>query len=343
MSPACVVICPVYNRVAMKVSVIITVLNEAESLPALFDSLTAQTRLPDEVVVVDGGSTDDTLDLLHAERARARFPLIIIERPGTNISQGRNVAIAAARGEVIAATDAGVRLSPTWLERLVTPLEGPAGARTAAAAGFFRPDPHTIFEVAMGATVLPELRDVAPERFLPSSRSVAFLKSAAEGIGGYPEWLDFCEDLIFDLRLRQRFGPFIFVPWALVYFRPRGDLQSFFKQYCRYARGDGKADLWRLRHLVRYLTYLVAVPTIGLLGWRRGWRWWMLYLLSIPGMFLTPWRRLPPLWHDYSHVDRLKAVLWVPIIRVVGDVAKMMGYPMGVWWRWRHQPPDWKE
>lgn len=327
----------------MEVSVIITVLNEAESLPYLFDSLATQTRHPDEVILVDGGSDDGTLDLLRIEQARARFPLTIIERPGSNISQGRNAAIAAANGQIIAVTDAGVRIAPTWLARLVAPLEGPAGKRAAVAAGFFRPDPHTPFEVAMGATVLPELRDVSPDRFLPSSRSVAFFKRAAESVGGYPEWLDYCEDLIFDLRLRNRLGPFVFVPGALVYFRPRGDLHAFFKQYYRYARGDGKADLWRARHLVRYLTYLVVIPVIGLLGWKRGRSWWTLYLISLPGMFFTPWRRLLPLWRDYGPLDRLKAVLWVPIIRISGDLAKMVGYPAGLLWRRRYRPPNWRE
>jgi glycosyltransferase involved in cell wall biosynthesis len=345
----------------MKVSVIVTVLNEAESLPALLDSLAAQTRQPDEVVVVDGGSRDGTLDLLRAEQARARLALTLLERPGTNISQGRNAAIAAAKGEIIAATDAGVRLTTTWLERLVAPFEGPgdneattpfdracpersrrAHGRPALVAGFFRPDPRTPFEIAMGATVLPELRDISPEGFLPSSRSVAFLKRAAEAVAGYPEWLDFCEDLVFDLCLRERFGPLVFAPEALVYFRPRGSLCAFFKQYYQYARGDGKADLWRLRHLVRYLTYLVAVPLIALLGWWQGWWWWALYLAAFPGMFFTPWRRLPPLWGGYGVLDRLKAFLWVPVIRVTGDVAKMVGYPVGRWWRWRHRPPAWR-
>ena len=31
------------------------------------------------------------------------------------------------------------------------------------------------------------------------------------------------------------------------------------------------------------------------------------------------------------------------VAEVIGDVSKMMGYPVGLWWRWRHQPPDWKE
>jgi glycosyltransferase involved in cell wall biosynthesis len=326
----------------MKVSVIITVLNEVTSLPGLFDSLVAQTRQPDEVVVVDGGSVDGTLTLLCSEQGRGRLPLTVLQRPGANISQGRNAAISAAQGDVIAATDAGVRLAPNWLDALVAPFERSVGVETYVASGFFRPDPRTVFEVAMGATVLPELRDVNPARFLPSSRSVAFRKTAAETVGGYPEWLDYCEDLIFDLRLRDTFGLFIFVPSALVFFRPRSNLCSFFRQYYQYARGDGKADLWRLRHLIRYSTYLLAVPAIGLMGWRRRNALWALYLLAIPSMFLTPWRRLPSLWGSYGPLDRLKAVLLVPIIRVVGDVAKMMGYPAGLWWRLRHRPPDWR-
>ena len=126
----------------MKVSLIITVLNEARSLPTLLDSIAAQTRPPDEVIICDGGSTDNTIDLLRAER---RFPVRVIERPGSNISQGRNAAIAEASGEVIASTDAGVRLDPQWLEKLVEQADPIATAspfqRTGRGrAGFFLPD-----------------------------------------------------------------------------------------------------------------------------------------------------------------------------------------------------------
>src|SRR5512141_173608 len=99
---------------AMKITLVSTVLNEARSIGQLLDSIVAQTRLPDEVIICDGGSTDNTIDLLRAER---RFPLRVIERPGANISQGRNIAIAAASGEIIACVDAGVRLDPKWLEK----------------------------------------------------------------------------------------------------------------------------------------------------------------------------------------------------------------------------------
>ena len=322
----------------MRVSVVVTVLNEAESLSRMLDSLAAQAHAPDEVVICDGGSTDGTLALLEAE---ARLPLRVIQRPGANISQGRNAAIEAATGDVIAVADAGVWLSPRWLQTIVAPFED---AGTQAVAGFFLPDPHTVFETALGATVLPELREIHPARFLPSSRSVAFRKAAWKTVGGYPEWLDYCEDLIFDLRLQKFVGPFVFTPEALVCFRPRPNLRAFFVQYYRYARGDGKADLWRKRHAIRYLTYLVAVPLIAAAGAVASPWWWALYLVAIPGMFWAGWRRLGRAWGGLSSAQKLQAALWVPLIRVTGDVAKMVGYPVGVWWRWRHRAggPDWR-
>jgi glycosyltransferase involved in cell wall biosynthesis len=321
----------------MKVSVIATVFDEGPAITRLLDSLVAQTRTPDEVVIVDGGSTDDTVSILQAYADDGRLPLRVLVEPGANISRGRNVAIAAASGHVIASTDAGVWLSPEWLAELVAPFQSENSPQVVA--GFFVADPHSAFEIAMGATVLPTLSDINPDCFLPSSRSVAFTRAAWEASGGYPEWLDYCEDLVFDFRLRDLFHPFVFAPRAVANFRPRSNLRSFFKQYYLYARGDGKADLWRKRHAIRYLTYLVAVPLLLILGWRVNPWWWGAGAgLGMIGLFGIPYRRLWPLLRPLGWHDRLQAILWVPTIRVAGDVAKMIGYPVGWLWRLRHLP-----
>jgi glycosyltransferase involved in cell wall biosynthesis len=321
----------------MKVSVIATVLNEGPAIRRLLDSLAAQTRAPDEVVIVDGGSSDDTPAILRAYAEDGRLPLKVLVEPGANISCGRNVAIAGACGDVIASTDAGVRLAPNWLADLVAPFESENPPQVVS--GFFLPDARSVFETAMGATVLPALDDVDPGQFLPSSRSVAFTRAAWEASGGYPEWLDYCEDLIFGFRLRALYGAFAFAPRAIAYFRPRSRLRSFFKQYYLYARGDGKADLWKKRHAARYFTYLVGAPLLGLLGWRHSRAWWGLAAgLALAGMLLTPYRRLWPLLGRLNWRERLEAVAWVPVIRITGDVAKMMGYPVGWLWRLRHLP-----
>ncbi len=337
----------------MKVSVIATVLNEGEAIRKLLASLATQTRVPDEVVIVDGGSTDDTLSILRAasdSRLLAgpgpHLALQVLVEPGVNISRGRNLAAAAASGDVIASTDAGVRLSPDWLAELVAPFEQANPPQVVS--GVFSPDPENIFEIAMSATVLPAVAELDPNRFLPSSRSVAFTREAWQAVGGYPEWLDYCEDLIFDLKLRRLYAPFGFAPNAVVYFRPRSNLRSYFKQYYLYARGDGKADLWRLRHLVRYASYLIGLPVIVLLGLLISpWLWLLGGGAAFAGHLLTPYRRLRPWLRPLSLGERLQAILWVPVIRVVGDVAKMVGYPVGWWWRLqrRQQCPQifWRE
>jgi len=187
----------------MKISVIATVKNEGTVIRPLFDSLKKQTRQPDEIVICDGGSSDNTVEVMN--EYRQYLPLKIIIAPGSNISQGRNKAIKHAAGPIITSTDAGVVLSSDWVAELVRPIEED-GAQVVS--GWFEPSPQTYFEFVLGATVLPTLEEIDPEKFLPSSRSVAFTKSAWQAVGGYPEWLDYSEDLIFDLALRRNYGSF---------------------------------------------------------------------------------------------------------------------------------------
>ncbi|RMF76727.1 MAG: glycosyltransferase, partial [Chloroflexi bacterium] len=299
------------------ISLIVTVFNEGDSIRRLMESLLVQSRQPDEIVIVDAGSTDKTVAII--ESYADRLPLCVLIEPGCNISAGRNRAIEAAQGDIIAVTDAGVQLTQTWLEYITRPLLDDESAQVVS--GFFRADPHTPFEIAMGATVLPLEDEINPDTFLPSSRSVAFRKSVWEAVGGYPEWLDFSEDLIFDLRLKQVTTPFIFQPDALVYFRPRSSLREFYKQYYLYARGDGKADLWRKRHAIRYATYLLATPFVFLLGLLIHPAMWLLYLVGISYYLYRPYRRLSTVRSYGPHTSRtevLYIIALIPIIRAVG-------------------------
>jgi len=316
----------------MKVSLAITVLNESDHIRRLFDSVVKQTRQPDEVVVCDGGSKDNTLDLIR--EYSNRLPLKIVTKEGANISQGRNEAIRNASHEIVAVTDAGVWLEERWLEELLLKIKDQRLGEESLiinhyslVAGFFQSDPQNIFEIALGATTLPDVEEINPQKFLPSSRSVAFLKKAWEAVGGYPEWLDFSEDVVFDLKMRQQFGDYAFAPKAIVHFRPRPTLLAFMKQYFNYAKGDGKANLWFKIHFIRYVTYLIVVPLGIYAAWVNPLLWYagalaMVAYVRRPLARLIRQRRLS-----------LVALVWVPVIRVAGDVAKMIGYPTGVWWR----------
>jgi glycosyltransferase involved in cell wall biosynthesis len=322
------------------VAVIATVRNEAATIDDLLRSLLAGARQPDEIVIVDAGSTDGTYAALQGWAARVPR-LRVLAQAGCGRSEGRNLAIAATGAHWIAVTDGGVRLDPGWLAALLAPVQQATGEIPDVVAGFFRMAPVSPFELALGVTTLPVAREISPASFLPSSRSVLFSRPAWAAAGGYPEWLDYGEDLVFDLALRRAGARFVWAPLAIAYFRPRQRLPEFFFQYYRYARGDGKALLWPRRHAIRYACYgalLALLVTVARAGRRpAGWAAAVTIALGTALYLRLPYQRLmqpegPTLpmggWHD-----GLCVLAWLPVLRVTGDLAKMLGYPVGRLWR----------
>jgi glycosyltransferase involved in cell wall biosynthesis len=300
-------------------------MNEADSIGDFLDGLLEQSRPPEEIVIADGGSTDGTVAAIEAADRRAAVPIRLIEAPGTNISEGRNVAIAAATHDLIAVTDAGTRPRPDWLAKLVAPLEDDPDV--GVASGFFLAGGEGWRGRALAIAITPQREEIDPDDFLPSSRSVAFRKTWWERAGRYPEWLRHCEDLVFDFELRDAGAGFAFVPDAIVVWDARPDLRSFARQYFNYARGDGHADLWRKRHIARYGAYLAGASLItrrrrrGLAGALLGAGW-----LGYGAKFFRRLVRIPP---SESAAERALAFAYVPVVVTVGDVAKMVGYVVG--------------
>ncbi len=316
---------------SVDVSVVLTVKNEAPSLRSFLLSLGDQTLQPREVILVDGGSTDGTLDV--ARQWKTELPFIIVSEPGANIAKGRNVALQRASGAIVAVTDAGTRLDSIWLEEITEPFRRPEPLQPDVVAGFFVADTRNRFELALAVTTLPDVNEIRPRSFLPSSRSIAFRRSLFDAGLSYPEWLDYCEDLIFDLRLKRAGVRFEFRPSAVVAFRPRSSVVDHWKQYYRYARGDGKSGLFAKRHLARYVTYF------GLLPWavaRRDRLACATVGLGAALYLRKPFQRLSRRRTNTAGSSLIYAAAAIPWLRVVGDSAKMAGYPMGLWWRWRN-------
>ncbi|CAN5330273.1 glycosyltransferase [soil metagenome] len=305
-----------------------TVLNEEKSLPGFLATISAQIRLPSEIVVVDGGSRDKTVAVLEKWATESGIELVVVVEAGANISQGRNLAISLASHEVVAVTDAGTLLDPHWMRRLLDQWE----PGIEVVGGFFEPFGNTFMESTIAFTITPLLEEIDGAKFLPSSRSLLLSKAAWERAGGYPEWLDYCEDLVFDLSLKASGSSFAFAPEAIAKWSGRSSLKAFSKQYYRYARGDGKADLWSRRHAVRYGTYVLGLAGVTV-GGRVG------RTLVAVGFAKYQFKFLRRVWMRRRALGATTAPALglVPVIVVVGDVSKIAGYPVGVLWRLKNR------
>lgn len=312
------------------VSLVCTVRDEADNIAALLDSMLAQRRPADEIVVNDCLSCDATPQIVETYIARG-YPIRLV-RGGHNIPSGRNNAIRHARGPLIACTDAGLTLDPGWLEAILAPLEQHSAE---VVGGFFRAAPQTLFELSLGATNYRDPVEIEPDHFLPFGKSIAFTRAAWDHVGGFPEWASHCEDLLFDLALKRAGFRFAFVPEAVVHFRPRPSLRAFARQYYLYARGDGLAGLWPRRHLLRYLAYLAAAGMLAAAP-RRPWLVGFLAIGAV-GYCWAPLRRLRRRAPALSTGEWSRAAALIPVIRLVGDLAKMAGYPVGWAQRGRRQ------
>ncbi len=102
------------------VSVVIRALNEAEHLPALLEGIAAGTRRPEQVVLVDSGSSDDTVAIAEAHGAK----IACIAPEQFSFGRALNLGCSHATGEVLVFVSAHVYpLDEHWLERLVQPFD----------------------------------------------------------------------------------------------------------------------------------------------------------------------------------------------------------------------------
>lgn len=102
------------------VSIVIRALNEAEHLPALCSGLLRQTRQPDQVILVDSGSTDDTVPISRAHGAE----IVHIAPDEFSFGRALNLGCAHATGDILVFVSAHVYpLTEKWLELLLEPFE----------------------------------------------------------------------------------------------------------------------------------------------------------------------------------------------------------------------------
>jgi glycosyltransferase involved in cell wall biosynthesis len=301
----------------MGISLIITIKNEENSIYQLMDSILKQNRIPDEIIIVDGGSTDNTLNILSVFYKKLNIKLF--EKP-CNIAKGRNIAISLAKNEIIAVTDAGCILDANWLENITN-----FDKDDDVLVGNYQPIISNAFDISQYSLMGLFKSDDNIDNFVISSRSIAFKKKVWEEIGGYPEWLNFSEDMFFHNQIKKGGYNIKFEKNAIVRWKMRENLKGIFKQYFRYMEGDGIAKMHTGRHILRLSTYLIGI-TLFIASYYN-YKYIFPLLAGYMAYLIAPFIRLIKLRNIKG---KLIASIGIPFFLVFIDMAKIAGYFVGI-------------
>ncbi len=230
------------------VALIMPVRNEERSAQQTLDSVFASTRLPDEIVVADGMSTDRTVEriLRYADRGVA---LRVVPNEKILPGAGRNVAVNASSAQILLLLDFGNTIDRCWIDEMVRPFE--SDERLDLVGGIFVPDVRSDFEACVAAIQfeqqqkLLELpaerrRAVLPARPAPGGLSVGLTRAAWDRLGGMPDWLRAAEDKTFGRKLMATNPRWVFNPNAVLFHHMRATPRQVCHQMWTYFRGEGR-------------------------------------------------------------------------------------------------------
>lgn len=311
----------------LRVSLVIPVRNEAATISDLLTSIHSQTLQASEIVFVDGGSLDNTVEILR-ESAQEDSSLHLLKAQDATPGRGRNIGIEAASNDWIALTDAGIRLEATWLERLAAEVErDPSvnlvfGAYEAQTGTFFQ-------ECAAAAYVAPKRQRPGGLMRGPFIASCLLHRNVWRAVGGFPD-LRAAEDLVFIERCQQ-VGRIAWAPQAVVRWQLQPTLKATFRRFALYSYHNVLAGRQRYWHYGIARKYLLALVIVILAAVHN--RVW-LFVLG----FAAIARVARSIW-NYDEQRRLAwlcnpaRLLLVGTILAVVDLATFVGWGRAVWYK----------
>lgn len=303
----------------MKISFITTILNEEKTINLLLSSILSQTRKPDEIIIVDGGSKDHTVlevkNFISLAKKKRKILIKFYVKKG-NRSIGRNLAISKATGDIIVCSDAGCILDKNWIKGITTPFKS---LRTDAVAGFYKGLSSSAFQESLVPYVLVMPDRVNPKNFLPSSRSLAFRKNIWKKIGGFPEQFSKNEDYVFANKLKSNGFKIIFSKSAIVYWIPRENLKDAFIMFFRFAQGDVESGIFRSKVSFLFIRYLVGFWILMLyFALKLNFILNTIYIILISYAYWS-------IFKNYKYVKKPNTVFFLPIIQLTADFAVILG------------------
>lgn len=312
----------------MNISIISTVKNESNTLKPFLNSLLRQNCSFDEIIVVDGGSNDGTLEILK-EYSQTNRKIKFLKKYG-NISVGRNAGAKYAGNDILAFIDGGCIAKDNWLKELTKPFQN---KNVDVVAGFYDVKTPNAFSTAAAPFHGVLKRRFNRQTFLPSARSLAVKKDVFNIIGGFNEKLYWAgEDTLFSYQLSIKEIRLFRTQKAQVYWTAPTNLLVFVKKSFFYALGDAQTSIWwhpvqRFHtHSIKIISLYLRYSVFTLLLLFAFCSKYLLVLFILLMFFYLSWS----VWKLKDDVKPFKSRILIPVIQLASDISVMSGFLTGL-------------
>jgi len=242
-----------------RISVVIPVKNAADKIGQCLNAVFSQSLKPCEVIVVDGHSSDKTVE------NAGRFPVKILYEDYHNRAGGCQIGVESAQGEYVAFTDADCIPDKYWLANLIKEFNG----NVVGVGGRFEDIGEGLWTRSINLTFRTPFSG-ARSRWA-TRKEMKYLSvcgangmCSREGIiiaGGFNVTLSGGEDLELGSRLGE-LGKLIYTPDAIVLHDHNRGLKDFAKQSYRYGGWRREARLWDLQAVPPLAVPLILLSLI---------------------------------------------------------------------------------
>jgi glycosyltransferase involved in cell wall biosynthesis len=217
------------NTAEPRVSIVIPTLQEGKYLRRCLESLAKQSYTNHEVLVVDGGSTDETLAIARA------FEVMLIAAPGSTLVTARQLGVEASGGEIIIGADADTVYPPDHIARVVADFGRDAGIVAVGGAGIFEPEPWWCSAIwRLTYAIYAMVYWLTGRVVYVAAFNLSFRKSAFVEAGGYTTYLEAGGDEIDILAKLKKTGRILFDSGLAVYPSSRRAKGGFLSYYLRH-------------------------------------------------------------------------------------------------------------